>query len=186
MQTTRMTLWRLPPVLVIHLKRFQFTATMRRKLRDLVVFPIEGLDVSKITAPDGRISKGLGKDTTGEKTDDATEATGSSSVSAAGDESLYDLYGVIHHQGALSGGHYVASIKSETDGQWRLFNDAQIYEIHARDVVDSSAYILFYIRRDVAKARLEDMWDVPAQGNLSQEEVEQLVEAKSTDRCVIS
>jgi len=184
-QTTRMTLWRLPPVLVIHLKRFQFTATMRRKLRDLVVFPIEGLDVSKITAPDGRISKGLGKGATGEKSDDATEATDSSSVSAAGSESLYDLYGVIHHQGALSGGHYVASIKSETDGQWRLFNDAQIYEIHARDVVDASAYILFYIRRDVAKSRLPDVWDVPVQGNLSKEEVEQLVESR-TDRCVIS
>ena len=41
-------------------------------------------------------------------------------------EMLYDLYGVIHHQGALSGGHYVASLRSELDGQWRLFNDAQI------------------------------------------------------------
>lgn len=182
-QTTRMTLWRLPPVLVIHLKRFQFTATMRRKLRDLVEFPIEGLDVSKITAPDGRISKGLGR--TDEKKDDSTEATDTSSMNATGPESLYDLYGVIHHQGALSGGHYVASIKSETDGQWRLYNDAQIYEIHARDVIDASAYILFYIRRDVAKAHLEEMWDVPTHGNLSQEEVEQLVETKS-DRCVIS
>merc|ERR1711970_1342023 len=64
-------------------------------------------------------------------------------------EMLYDLYGVVHHQGALSGGHYVASLKSEKDGQWRLYNDAQIYEIHSRDVVDASAYILFYIRRDV-------------------------------------
>merc|ERR1712150_156349 len=67
---------------------------------------------------------------------------------AGNTEMLYDLYGVVHHQGALSGGHYVASLKSD-DGQWRLFNDAQVYEIHSRDVVDSSAYILFYIRRDV-------------------------------------
>lgn len=194
-QTTRMTLWRLPPVLVIHLKRFQFTATMRRKLRDLVVFPIEGLDVSKITAPDGRISHGLGKAAVRSmlgvdgESDEATEATEESSSTAAGGvngpDSLYDLYGVIHHQGALSGGHYVASIKSETDGQWRLFNDAQIYEIHARDVVDSSAYILFYLRRDVAKRHLADVWDVRQESNLSKEEEDQLLNTRS-DRCVIS
>lgn len=191
-QTTRMTLWRLPPILVIHLKRFQFTQTMRRKLRDLVVFPIEGLDVSKITAPDGRMSHGLGKLTMNgvatESADDSTAATEESSSTSGcvgGPDSLYDLYGVIHHQGALSGGHYVASIKSETDGQWRLFNDAQIYEIHARDVIDSSAYILFYIRRDVAKAHLADLWDVREQSNLSKQEVDQLLNSNS-DRCVIS
>lgn len=71
-------------------------------------------------------------------------------------EMLYDLYAVIHHQGAMAGGHYVASLKSEIDGQWRLFNDAQIFKIHSRDVVDSSAYILFYIQRDVANQNLSD------------------------------
>lgn len=186
-QTIRMTLWRLPPILVIHLKRFQFTQTMRRKLRDLVVFPLEGLDVSKISAPDGRMSKGLGKVGISELSGDSTTGTEASSTTSSGvgsPDSLYDLYGVIHHQGALSGGHYVASIKSETDGQWRLFNDAQIYEIHARDVVDSSAYILFYIRRDVSKTSLPDLWDVPKESNLSEEEVDQLLNSKS-DRCVI-
>jgi ubiquitin carboxyl-terminal hydrolase 6/32 len=180
-QTTRMTLWRLPPILVIHLKRFQFTQTMRRKLRDLVVFPLEGLDLSKITAPDGRLSKGLGKGTQ----PNGMDGSSSSSGRVGGPDSLYDLYGVIHHQGALSGGHYVASLKSELDGQWRLFNDAQIYEIHDRDVVDSSAYILFYVRRDVMKTRLSDLWNVREESPLSQEEVDQLLNTKS-DRCVIS
>ena len=49
-QMKRMSLWRLPPVVIIHLKRFLFTQHMRRKLRDLVVFPIEGLDLSRIMA----------------------------------------------------------------------------------------------------------------------------------------
>jgi Ubiquitin carboxyl-terminal hydrolase len=100
-------------------------------------------------------------------------------------EMLYDLYGVIHHQGALSGGHYVASLKSEIDGQWRLFNDAQIYEIHARDVVDPSAYILFYIRRDVASARLSDYWQVQEGNPLSDEDMAHMSKGRS-DRCVIS
>ena len=100
---------------------------------------------------------------------------------------LYDLYGVVHHQGALSGGHYVASLKSEIDGQWRLFNDAQIYEIHSRDVVDSSAYILFYIRRDVKDLKLSDFWNVNVdpEASLTEEEMNNLINTNS-DRCAIS
>ena len=100
---------------------------------------------------------------------------------------LYDLYGVVHHQGALSGGHYVASLKSELDGQWRLFNDAQIFDIHSRDIVDSSAYILFYIRRDAKEAKLEDFWDTSAREGegLTEEEMTKLMKGRS-DRCIIS
>ena len=49
-QTKMMSLWRLPPVVIIQLKRFQFTQHMRRKLRDFVNFPVEGLDLSRIMA----------------------------------------------------------------------------------------------------------------------------------------
>jgi ubiquitin carboxyl-terminal hydrolase 6/32 len=178
-QTKRMSLWRLPPVMIIHLKRFQFTQTMRRKLRELVVFPVEGLDLSRIMATDSASVASQQNGTAGESAIEEMKDTGRS-------EMLYDLYGVVHHQGALSGGHYVASLKSEMDGQWRLFNDAQIYEIHARDVVDPSAYILFYIRRDVSKAQLSDYWSVnegaPA---LSEKDMDQLLKGRS-DRCVIS
>jgi ubiquitin carboxyl-terminal hydrolase 4/11/15 len=186
-QTKRMSIWRLPPVMIIHLKRFQFTTHMRRKLRDLVVFPVEGLDLSRIMALDSATPHPEADKQNGE----AKEAgIGCSSISEelkddGRSEMLYDLYGVIHHQGALSGGHYVASLKSEIDGQWRLFNDAQIYEIHARDVVDPSAYILFYIRRDVAEAQLSDYWDV-REGGFSEEVDKLLKEGGRSDRCLIS
>ena len=213
---------------------------MRRKLRDLVVFPVEGLDLSRIVASDTSASPeahapnekptklkkksnakkgkpvkanvdvppGKGPNSSmdmpnpyledpGENGDDATEITAStqSQPMASNDgrsEMLYDLYGVVHHQGALSGGHYVASLKSEFDGQWRLYNDAQIYEIHSRDVVDSSAYILFYIRRDVKEARLSDYWDTTAREGegLSEEDMDRLLQgqrgAGASERCVIS
>lgn len=214
MQTKRMSLWRLPPVVIIHLKRFQFTQHMRRKLRDLVVFPVEGLDLSRIVASDSVHSSGVkgelddvvpatengedhhadeATDTTDTETADENEESiptpimSPSSMHAGRSEMLYDLYGVVHHQGALSGGHYVASLKSELDGQWRLFNDAQVYEIHSRDVVDASAYILFYIRRDVSKSNLQDFWDISDREGegLTEEEVEKLLKGR-TDRCVIS
>jgi len=208
-QTKRMGLWRYPPLVMIHLKRFQFTQHMKRKLRDLVVFPIEGLDMSRIAAPSSspkNASANGGEDDDRSKTDEAQDQDGDDTINTDGKtndnfrgsfhplsknncgrtESLYDLYGVVHHQGALSGGHYVASLKSEFDGKWRLFNDAQIYELNSRDVVDPSAYILFYVRRDVKGASLEDFWDTQDREGegLTEEEVAKLM--KSRDRCVIS
>jgi len=202
-QTKRMSLWRLPPVMIIHLKRFQFTQHMRRKLRDLVMFPLEGLDFSRIiassdcdTKQDARANGKIEVDVNGEARssdqieNDVQKDTEKKASLKNGDdgrsESLYDLYGVVHHQGALSGGHYVASLKSELDGKWRLFNDAQIYDISSRDVVDPSAYILFYIRRDVKNATLEDFWDVSTREGegMTEEEVEKMM--KSRERCIIS
>ena len=226
-QTKRMSLWRLPPVVIIQLKRFQFTQHTRRKLRDLVVFPVEGLDLSRILAPDSAAQSDVnveapseaGTKSTMDEDEDLKYSekeyidpldpmasfedmiptengyepeddpmSKSSYLGRTSGAMLYDLYAVVHHQGALSGGHYVASLKSEIDGQWRLFNDAQVYEIHSRDVVDSSAYILFYIRRDVRDARLEDFWDIRARAGkgMTEEEVESLMKARSSDRCVIS
>jgi ubiquitin C-terminal hydrolase len=173
-----MSLWRLPPVVIIQLKRFQFTQHTRRKLRELVIFPIEGLDLSRIMADSkngGKLSNGNPPKSTVDTQDNGND-----------DALLYDLYGVVHHQGALSGGHYVASLKSELDGQWRLFNDAQIYEIHSRDVVDTSAYILFYIRRDAKEAKLGDFWKArEGHQGLTEEEMNKLIKGRS-ERCVIS
>ena len=192
---------------------------MRRKLRDLVVFPVEGLDLSRIVASDtasppattvasesqrkikkkkatkSKLSDSLeDPNVDGDYKDspDATDTTEPMTNDDGRSEMLYDLYAVVHHQGALSGGHYVASLKSELDGQWRLFNDAQIYEIHNRDVVDSSAYILFYIRRDVKDARLSDFWDTTAREGkgLSEQDMDRLMSSQGTasvsERCVIS
>ena len=183
-------------MVMIHLKRFQFTQHMKRKLRDLVVFPIEGLDLSRIVAPSSSPIQNNDDHSKKEESQDNNDVTEGSVVggtfhplarnNCGREESIYDLYGVVHHQGALSGGHYVASLKSELDGRWRLFNDAQIYELNSRDVVDPSAYILFYVRRDVKGATLEDFWDTQDREGegLTEEEVAKLM--KSRDRCVIS
>jgi len=222
-QMKRLSLWRLPPVVIIQLKRFQYNQHTRRKLRDLVVFPIEGLDLSPFVASDSESPPGTKVPKSSEKppkkkankkkkeTSKSSNSNGSSpyleepeasttetssEVPLSSDdgrsEMLYDLYGVVHHQGALSTGHYVASLKSDLDGQWRLFNDAQIYEIHNRDVVDSSAYILFYIRRDVKDARLSDYWDTSARegSGVSEQDMEKFLNGQrgssTAEKCVIS
>ncbi|EEY53198.1 ubiquitin-specific protease, putative [Phytophthora infestans T30-4] len=49
--TKKLEIWRLPPVMVVHLKRFQYTQTYRRKLASLVEFPIHDLDLQCCVAP---------------------------------------------------------------------------------------------------------------------------------------
>jgi hypothetical protein len=43
----KLDLWNLPEVLVLHLKRFSFTTYSRDKVDEEVIFPLEGLDMSK-------------------------------------------------------------------------------------------------------------------------------------------
>ncbi|KAF5928308.1 hypothetical protein HPG69_014913 [Diceros bicornis minor] len=45
--TKKLDLWSLPPVLVVHLKRFSYSRYMRDKLDTLVDFPINDLDMSE-------------------------------------------------------------------------------------------------------------------------------------------
>ena len=96
-------------------------------------------------------------------------------------EYLYDLYAVVHHQGALSTGHYVASLRSEIDGKWRLFNDAQVYYLDSKEVVNSSAYILFYVRRDVNSVTLNDFWDTKLRDGegLMEEQIDKLTKQRN-------
>jgi len=76
-----MTLWRLPQVLVVHLKRFSSSSVLRRKLDTEVQFPIERLNMQPFAPHSTDKSVHLG---------------------------VYSLFGVVHHTGSLASGHYVA------------------------------------------------------------------------------
>ena len=58
----------------------------------------------------------------------------------------YDLYGVVYHYGSINSGHYVCAIKH--DNKWILCDDRSVYEIGEERVMNSNAYILFYISRE--------------------------------------
>jgi ubiquitin C-terminal hydrolase len=116
--------WRLPDILVIHVKRFVYTMYVRGKLNNMMKYPVNNLDMSKV----------LGK--------------------AAADfdpnRERYDLYGVVHHYGTMRGGHYVATCKNESpnqDGKWYTFNDSRVIELGENQEVQSSGYLLFYSRK---------------------------------------
>lgn len=86
--TMKAYFYKLPDILVIHIKRFNMSARWREKIRTKVIFPIDGLDMAQYTI-----------DGNGER---------DTSVDSS---SLYDLYAVINHIGGMSGGHYNAAVR---------------------------------------------------------------------------
>lgn len=114
-----------PPVMVLQLKRFQYTRWSRERLNNPVNFPIENLDMRPFR-------------------------TSSSMADPGTEESIYDLAAVSKHIGSLGGGHYVAYARSSVDGEWYYFDDGSVRHCTVSDVEEDKvgAYVLFYIRRD--------------------------------------
>jgi ubiquitin carboxyl-terminal hydrolase 4/11/15 len=124
--TKKMDVWRAPDVLIIHLKRFQYTRLWREKLDTLVDFPFEGLDMGPW----------LGS---AENKQDA----------------IYDLYAISNHMGGLGGGHYTAYAKNLHNQQWYDFNDSSVTPVRdIEEMKSSSAYVLFYARRGALTSHL--------------------------------
>jgi len=118
--TKKFDLWKLPDVLVVHLKRFQYTTYWRDKIDTYIDFPIEGLDLTKYV------------------------------LNPNEPPPIYDLFAESIHSGGLSGGHYTAYAKNHKTGRWYSFNDSWASETDAASLKSRGAYVLFYKRRKPA------------------------------------
>ncbi|PVH63452.1 hypothetical protein PAHAL_2G031500 [Panicum hallii] len=114
----KLDLWRLPEVLVIHLKRFSYTQFTRNKLETFVDFPTTDLDLSSYIA-------------------DKSEQP----------SSHYCLYAISNHYGNMGGGHYTASIYHEEGKGWYKFDDDCVTPISENSIKTPAAYVLFYRRQ---------------------------------------
>nr|XP_039274729.1 ubiquitin carboxyl-terminal hydrolase 19-like [Styela clava] len=123
--TKELSLWQLPDVLVIQLKRFSFRNRLwRDKIDKLVTFPVKGLDMSPFC------------------------------IKQQTEPPVYDLFGVVNHHGGLFGGHYTSFVQladengGDTDLGWRLCDDTHVTTVRSeKEVVTSSSYVMFYHRR---------------------------------------
>jgi len=123
-------LYRTPPILIIHLKRFFFSASTHRrdKITRKIDFPLEGLDLTDLVADYGE-----------------------------NEQPIYDCYAVSNHFGGLGGGHYTAYVLSD-DGTWCNYDDSCVTtDINPAEVVSEAAYVLYYRRRDVPLGRDRDL-----------------------------
>lgn len=60
----------------------------------------------------------------------------------------YSLFAVSNHYGGLGGGHYSAYCR-KGGSQWYEFDDGSVTPVPEGRLVDSSAYVLFYRRKDL-------------------------------------
>ncbi|XP_062374035.1 ubiquitin carboxyl-terminal hydrolase 15-like isoform X2 [Sardina pilchardus] len=119
--TKKLDLWSLPPVLVVHLKRFSYSRYMRDKLDSLVDFPIRDLDMSEFL------------------------------INPNAGPCRYDLIAVSNHYGGMGGGHYTAYAKNKDDDKWYYFDDSSVSPAGEDQIVSKAAYVLFYQRQDTVK-----------------------------------
>ncbi|XP_074455951.1 ubiquitin carboxyl-terminal hydrolase 8 isoform X2 [Larus michahellis] len=110
----KIEIWKLPPVLLVHLKRFSYDGRWKQKLQTSVDFPLETLDLSQyVIGPKNNLKR-------------------------------YNLFSVSNHYGGLDGGHYTAYCKNASKQRWFKFDDHEVSEISSSSVKSSAAYILFY------------------------------------------
>ena len=92
---------------------------------DLVDFPLQGLDMAKyVNSEEQKQSMNL----------------------------IYDCFAVSNHMGGTGGGHYTAYANCPLSDAWYSYNDSSVSQMGGGEVEDrvvsSSAYSLFYRRRD--------------------------------------
>ena len=124
--TKKLDLWMLPPILIIHFKRFNNatnnTTNRRTKLNNKIQYPIKNLDLSIQLQ------------------------------SSNHEKPIFDLYAISHHVGDLTSGHYTAQALNRVDNKWYDFNDSHCSSLsdysdgNATLQSSSSAYCLFYNR----------------------------------------
>lgn len=172
--TKVMQIYRAPPCLIISLKRFKTSkkktsiyssnyacSEITGKKDTLVEFPVESLDLSEHVLHYQN-----------EKGETPQEGP-----------LIYDLCAVSNHFGNLGFGHYTAFAKNRDT--WLNFDDASVKPVtDPRALISSSAYNLFYRRRDLdskgtlqeAKMQLEAL---KQRCRLNPEEMEREDEKKS-------
>ena len=132
--TKKTDLWILPPILIVHLKRFKYNdyGQVASKNNANIDFPLEGWDLSEHVKSKGAVTP------------------------------IYDLYAVSNHIGSLRSGHYTSFSLTRFDEQWVEFNDSSPRPVTQNAVIQksSSAYVLFY-NRSASTSPPADLVDNP-------------------------
>ncbi|KAI7852109.1 hypothetical protein BDC45DRAFT_588647 [Circinella umbellata] len=125
--TKQLSVKRLPPVLSFQLKRFEHGISAS-KIEAKIKFPVD-LDMTPYTTHGKQQQKSKNPSIT---TDNPN---------------LYTLFAVINHQGKIDTGHY--TMFSKHRGEWFRFEDHNVTTTFQKDVLDSKAYMCFYIKKSL-------------------------------------
>ncbi|PAV83508.1 hypothetical protein WR25_15949 isoform A [Diploscapter pachys] len=117
--TKKLDLWKLPEILIVHLKRFQYSRFSRDKIDMNVSIPVKNFHLNDRVANEKH------------------------------EPVAYSLIAISNHMGGLGGGHYTATALNKTMGKWYDFNDSTATKAPAPQdpLVDRLPYILVYRRQ---------------------------------------
>ena len=102
------------------------------KIESVVDFPIHDLDISEFLVPSSR---------------------------QGGDNEKYELFAIANHYGSMGFGHYTAYAKNYHNGRWYDFNDSSVSETSESSLVSSSAYVLFYKKKNIGDINLDEIYN---------------------------
>ncbi|XP_071813445.1 ubiquitin carboxyl-terminal hydrolase 22-like [Apostichopus japonicus] len=128
--TKQLTMKKLPLVACFHLKRFEHSSKLRKKISSFISFPHE-LDMTPYMSTHRRAS-GLRENVQSNRRHLS--------------DNRYSLFAVVNHLGTLDHGHYTCYVRQHRD-QWFKCDDAMITRATKQDVLQSEGYLLFYHKR---------------------------------------
>lgn len=132
--TKQLSIKRLPPVLSIHLKRFEHHKATSSKIETKVKFPMK-LDLHPYTT--------RYKSTQTKAAKAARASNINHNANTPANSLMYELATVIVHKGKMDSGHYVSY--SREGGDWFLFDDSKVVLVNEAEVLGAEAYLLFYM-----------------------------------------
>ncbi|KAF2837434.1 cysteine proteinase [Patellaria atrata CBS 101060] len=145
--TKKITITRAPRYLVVHFKRFSAGFQERAsKVRSLIDFPLDGLDMSKYMLPPvteadkAWVQKRFSREHLESEMKLDQSMTG---------PYIYNAYAVMRHIGNnISSGHYISMVKDPGRGVWRQYNDDRVDDFDPKQyrLQTPEAYIVFYER----------------------------------------
>ncbi|KAF2476280.1 cysteine proteinase [Lindgomyces ingoldianus] len=115
--TKQMFIETLPPVLILHLKRFHYDASGAQKIWKKIGYPLE-LEIPKDVFPPHKRGN----------------------FNVRGGAPRYRLTAVVYHHGKnASGGHYTVDLRRQEGREWIRMDDTVIRRIRAEDVAEGGA-----------------------------------------------
>lgn len=157
--TKQLSMKKLPIVASFHLKRFEHSNRLHKKISTFISFPLY-LDMSPFKASrratnniknnnmnnnSNNSNTTTTSNTTNNHNHQGLASSSSSAASAASDDenSKYCLFAVVNHSGTIETGHYTAYIRQCRD-QWFKCDDHLITRASVQEVLQSEGYLLFY------------------------------------------
>ncbi|KAG0313453.1 hypothetical protein BGZ99_008859 [Dissophora globulifera] len=146
--TKQLSMKVIPPVLSFQLKRFEHSMGAS-KIETKIKFPAQ-LDMTQYTtsARKHRKSKLAAQQKLNGVSNSENTLPSASSLNASMEPIptyVYNLFAVINHQGKMDTGHYTAFAKNR--GEWFSLDDHKVSLATQKEVLDSKAYMLFYVKQ---------------------------------------